>query len=379
MQTMITQALKGFLLLSIFLFQAEHTGAQSEDRFDMIASFMAGSAGHGSAGMLKSVSTKAWKDHAHSMDLFWKKLETRSLVPIRSWRSAHFPGEAGGNTALYPLSGADFVNLYAFFPHARRYVMISLETPGHLPDPDAHSERNLGHGLRSIERCVNSMAFMNFLATHTQRVETSNAVFPGTLPVIMAFASRTGMCVTGVRDVILDASGRLQAIGGMKHRQSRSPASGFVISVRGPGAAGEREIIYLSLRIRPSSAGETTPEGRFIHGLGRLNLLIKSAVYLLHLECFRDFCHSLMNMSDIIVQDYSGIPFRYFQPVEWDIRLHGRYSGPASFSTCPNPPIQDDLINAYKVVRPVLPFCFGYGALRGCEKSNLMLMVRKRR
>jgi len=187
------------------------------------------------------------------------------------------------------------------------------------------------------------------------------------------------MRIAGVRNVLLDASGRLQATGRMEHRQDRSYASGYVISVHGPGAAGEREIIYLSLRIRPSSAGETTPEGRFIRGLGRLNLLIKSAVYLLHLECFRDFCHSLMDASDIIVQDYSGIPFRYFQPVEWDIRLYGRYSGPAAFSTCPNPPLQNDLINAYRVVRPVLPFCFGYGALRGCEKSNLMLMVRKGR
>lgn len=376
---MITQALKWLLLSSLILFQTSHNDARDEDRFDMVASFVAGSVRHGRVAPLKSFLTKSWKDHAHAMDVFWKKLDSRSLEPIRSWRSANFPGEAGSNTALYPLSGADFINLYAFFPDAHRYVMISLEAPGHLPDPDAHAERNLGHGLRSIERCVYSMAFMNFLSTQTQRVETSNDVFPGTLPVIMAFASRTGMRVTGVRNVILDASGRLQAAGGMKHRQGRSSASGFVISVQGPGAAGEREIIYLSLRIMPSSAGETTPEGKFIRSLGRLNLLIKSAVYLLHLECFRDFCHSLMNMSDIIVQDYSGIPFRYFRPVEWDIRLYGRYSGPAAFSTCPNPPLQNDLINAYRVVRPVLPFCFGYGALRGCEKSNLMLMVRKRR
>jgi hypothetical protein len=58
--------------------------------------------------------------------------------------------------------------------------------------------------------------------------------------------------------------------------------------------------------------------------------LLKSASYLLHQSHFAKVRRLLLENSEIIVQDDSGIPLAYFEPRRWRFLAFGRYEGPIS-------------------------------------------------
>ena len=64
----------------------------------------------------------------------------------------------------------------------------------------------------------------------------------------------------------------------------------FKASQTGP----DREILYLSLRLKWDSMSPTSPEGKFFTTLDSLNVIIKSAFYLLHRPSFAQYSRSLL-------------------------------------------------------------------------------------
>jgi hypothetical protein len=86
--------------------------------------------------------------------------------------------------------------------------------------------------------------------------------------------------------------------------------------------------------------------------------LLKAASYLMHLDSFSQVRDFLLTRSKIIVQEDSGIPYRYFAKDKWDIRFYGRYIGPIDrFLKHGQLDLQKDA-NASRP--PPLPFSFGY-------------------
>jgi hypothetical protein len=66
----------------------------------------------------------------------------------------------------------------------------------------------------------------------------------------------------------------------------------------------------------------------------------------------------LLTHSKIILQDDSGIPYRYFDKNKWDIQFHGRYIGPIN-RFLKNGQLDLAKDNAAAIPQP-LPFSFGY-------------------
>ena len=56
--------------------------------------------------------------------------------------------------------------------------------------------------------------------------------------------------------------------------------------------------------------------------------LVKSASYLLHGSNFSRVRQFLLDRSNSIVQDDTGVPVRLFKPEEWDLKPFGAYLGP---------------------------------------------------
>jgi len=65
-----------------------------------------------------------------------------------------------------------------------------------------------------------------------------------------------------------------------------------------------------------------------------------------------------------VVEDDSGIPYRFFNQSAWDVRLHGAYNEPIDLFRNWR---QDDLKLAFDSRPDVLPldFAIGYGHVRG--------------
>jgi hypothetical protein len=84
----------------------------------------------------------------------------------------------------------------------------------------------------------------------------------------------------------------------------------------------------------------------------------------------RDF---LLTNSTLILQDDSGIPFRFFASDKWDLRFAGRYVGPiATFKEFPQP----DLARAY-TENPRAMLDFGFGYQWQPRRSSLMVATPK--
>ena len=100
---------------------------------------------------------------------------------------------------------------------------------------------------------------------------------------------------------------------------------------------------------------------------------MKSASFLPHwrmCDAIRDF---ILQNSNLILQDDTGLTFAQLKELHWDVRLFGEYSHPdRPFQR----EYQSDLAKAYQFKANVheLGFSLGYGA--GRRPSGLMLALR---
>jgi hypothetical protein len=81
----------------------------------------------------------------------------------------------------------------------------------------------------------------------------------------------------------------------------------------------------------------------------------------------------ILASADYVLQDDTGIPFRYLNQAPWQVRLYGRYNKPIKALRYGH---QTDLEGAYKAKSdlPDLPFPFGYH-WRG-KQSGLLVASR---
>jgi hypothetical protein len=83
--------------------------------------------------------------------------------------------------------------------------------------------------------------------------------------------------------------------------------------------------------------------------------LLKSASYLLHDSQFEKTRTMILSSADYVIQDDTGIPYRFLQQSPWRVRLYGRYHKPIKGLRYG---YQADLESAYKTKAdvPDLPF-----------------------
>jgi hypothetical protein len=106
---------------------------------------------------------------------------------------------------------------------------------------------------------------------------------------------------------------------------------------------------------------------------GPASALLKSASYLLHDSQFEKTRAMILSSADYVIQDDTGIPYRFLQQSPWRVRLYGRYHKPIKGLRYG---YQADLESAYKAKSnlPDLPFPFGYH-WRG-KQSGLLIANR---
>jgi hypothetical protein len=145
------------------------------------------------------------------------------------------------------------------------------------------------------------------------------------------------------------------------------------IEFTSPSNGGTQQLYYVSLDAT-DKALEFYPE--FLNWAGQYKpstVLLKSASYLLHDNQFSKTRAMLLDAADVVVQDDTGIPYRFISQSPWQVKLYGRYYKPIR-------PMkygyQKDLEAAYNL-RPdqvPLPFPFGYH-WRG-QQSGLIVAHR---
>ena len=97
---------------------------------------------------------------------------------------------------------------------------------------------------------------------------------------------------------------------------------------------------------------------------------VKSATYLMHKSYFSIIRNTCLDKSAMILQDDSGIGFKFFKKDKWNIQLYGTYSKPIKLF---EDFFEPDYLEAFKTekVKP-LHFRIGYS-----PKSNLLMAIKK--
>jgi hypothetical protein len=300
----------------------------------------------------------AWKEHQKWMTAQWAEVRGR-IKTVEGWRDLEIKvANAQKKTMLYPFSGPDFFNAYAFFPDHSRYVFFSLERPGALPDLESVTTLQFGKLLTDVRGAFRDIFERNYFITSYMNKQLTTPWVRGTVPVMATMMALMNRRIVRIEPIDLFPE-LTRAYDTPDGKRPRVTMRGVRMEFSNPPARGVQQLYYFSLDAT-DKALEYYPD--FINWVGQkrpASALIKSASYLLHDGQFSKTRAMLLESADVLIQDDTGIPFRYINQSPWQVKLYGKYQKPIK-------PMgygyQKDLDGAFKAQTPTadLPFAFGY-------------------
>ena len=318
------------------------------------------------------VESDTFREHQQWMTSSWNQVRGR-IKTMETWRS-HEVKIAGAQkkTLLYPFSGPDFLNAYTLFPDHGRYVFFSLERPGTIPDLESVTPVQFTQLLQDVRSAFRDIFERNYFITSYMTKQLTTPWIRGAVPVMATMMALMNRRI--VRIEPLDLFPELtEAYDLPDAKRPRVLMRAVRIEFANPGAPGTQQLYYVALDAT-DKALEFYPE--FLNWAGQhkpATVLIKSASYLLHDQQFSKTREMLLDAGDVVVQDDTGIPYRFISQTPWQVKLYGRYNRPVR-------PMrygyQKDLEAAYssRQEQVPLPFPFGYH-WRG-QQSGLIVAHR---
>jgi hypothetical protein len=199
------------------------------------------------------------------------------------------------------------------------------------------------------------------------RSQLTGGDLAGTLPILYVYIARSGKTIRDVSLVNLDKDGNV--------RPAMGEARGMVPGVKIVLATGQGPAQTLYYFRTDLSNGGVKSSGflKFAATLGNGNGLLKSASYLMHSGNFTQVRDFVLQHSQSVVQDDSGIPLVSFRPDTWTLQPFGAYLGPIAIFPGRSQPRLGELFRKAKAP----PLDFGIGYRHRGHDSNLLLAVRK--
>ncbi len=351
--------------------QAVSQAASTE--FDQFAHFIAGRP-TGRSPWAALEQTSLWEEHAQRCNRAWSRLERNQLTRIRTWSSVELKeATAEARAVFYPFGGPDFLYAQAFFPNASDYILVGLEPAGSLPDWQSFSEENWSDYLSGLLTSLEEILDFTFFRTDDMKQHLEEKEGSGILPMLLFFLARTGNEVVGIDRVYILPNGEVGA--SEDFRKPRRPGIHFMarrIRFRAP-TGGPRNLYYFPLDLSNYSLQRRPGFTAFLRKRQPLNSFVKAASYLMHRPAFSNVRTLLINESECLLQDDSGVPVEYFEASKWQLRFYGRYDKPIRLFEERHQPALEQY---YRETQHVPALSFGFGYRLQADRSNLMLAKR---
>lgn len=351
--------------------------AKKAENFNAVAFLLAGMQDLKSNDYPDLKSTKEWKNYAISADSNWAKFYRRKLNPVRKWRLKEIPPVMDTvRTLFYPFSGPDFIFADAFFPKANKYILFGLESPGNIPDPLSWKEQNLMPSLAALNKSIDDVISLGFFRTKDMKVDLESSSINGVTPILMLFLARSGHTITDVIPGEMSPEGEFHSLKEFRNAQGgKSYGTAVEIMFTDNNTGEKKSLLYFSVDVSDEGLEKNTGCKNFLqHIPSNCLTLIKSASYLMHLSDFSFIRKTILSKSRFILQDDSGIAYRFFSHKTWQISLFGTYS--RTIDLFKNK-YQEDLKEAYEnEEKPgAVPFKIGYNVK--FNETNLLMAIRK--
>jgi hypothetical protein len=345
------------------------------------ARFLAGKGVASSSKLADHAQTQSYSDYAEQIASGWKQFQQPNLEHMRTWWAGRAPAKY--STVFYPFSGPDIGNALALFPAADSYLMFGLEAPGAIPDLPSMDDDAISASLTELKASLSTILQVNYFFTKAMEKKLGKGSFNTITGLLLFFLAMNDCEVTGARRIAIAKGGALVPGADAddsvsEHSRARIP--GVEITFR-RHRSQEQTIRYFMVNVADASLAKSSSEFLpYLKRQGRLVTMIKSASYLMHKEGVQEPAHFeqirslIVTQSDLVVQDDSGVPLRFFARDAWKLQFHGRYDAPTpEFGKY----LQKDLkVEMQRNSTGRLPFSYGYAYRQG--ESNLMTAERAR-
>ena len=308
----------------------------------------------------------AWTAHAQYFESAFAKLNRTKFLKLHDWQNAFLPeSKESVPVVYYMFSGPDYMYVDQFFPNASVYIMCGKESMGPPPDPLRISD--LGAALHNLENAMHSSLTATYFVTQDMKVDLQMQHLNGTLPILYVFLARADKTIREVTFGSLDHGG-----GFRESRPGSGGTPGVRISYTDNGSGRQQTLFYFTTDISDGGIASNPAFMNFCNAHGVGGSFLKSSSYLMFEEGFNRVREFIMNHSNMIVQDDSGIPISYFNPQKWNVRLFGTYVGPIDLF---KQHYQARLAEMYQQNNPA-PFGVGFGYQWDYRKANLIVAQR---
>jgi hypothetical protein len=314
-----------------------------------------------SESLRKLQETPVFVEFMAGLDRSWADLEAKRLKPMRAWAAVELAeARAATKTLFYPFGGPDFLTAFELFPDAETYVLLGLEFVGRLPDVAAFTPERAAGYARAVEAALSDFFKKSYFITHNMNAALGRDQVDGVLPVLCLFLERTGNRILAVkRCEFLDTGEMLESAVVNPIKRPRRPY-GVKVEFRAEAGGAAKSLYYFSCDLADPAFMLESVFYKYLDALAFETTFVKSASYLMHYSNFRRIRDLVLAKSRFVLQDDTGVPFRFFKPETWRTRLYGEYIKPVKdFSNVEQMDLKVAYADPASDVRK-LPFHLGY-------------------
>jgi len=326
-------------------------------------------------GYGRIINSEAFKMHQKAFNEGWENLESKYLSKLRPWRDSEISDmNKEGNTVFYPFSGPDILNAYTLFPNADNYILFGLELPGTL-EKDFHKkdEKYINAYFADVRVGLKDIFARNYFITSYM----GSALYRranGVAPIMSIFLARTGNEIVSVQRLGIDKDAK-PIFRDIYDTKADSIYYGLAFEIKNKNRKKTQWVYYFSGDVSDMALLRKPQFDKFIRSFPNKVGYLKSASYVLFNPNFQIIKKILLEDTNIIFQDDTGVPYRdYVAAGNWDIKLYGKYARPiADFG---NYTFQPDLRDAFKDSSKVTRINFPYGYHWKTDNASLLVARR---
>ncbi len=315
-----------------------------------------------------------WNDFKTASDTPWVRITNERLLKMDDWSKNEISPKINDTALLfYPFSGPDFLNAYHIFPNANEYVFVAMEKLGTIPNLFELKENDIKDYLEAVNFGLRDIFKRSYFITGNMNNDLRKNKVDGVLPLLFVFLNRTN------HEIFEYAYYRLED-DGETFTKIDAPSNSLEtvecvkMKILKKGDNKLKDFYYFYADISNEGFKKTPQLLKYLQNLRPSNSFIKSASYLSHYETFSEIRNVVLNNSNAVLEDDTGIPFKYFI-AEFSHFLYGKYEKPIN-DFQPSSLFQKDLDEAFKT-EEIKDLNFNLGYHWRSKNQNWMLFVKK--
>jgi len=321
--------------------------------FNDTANFLAGLPVKNEA-LTPYIDDNFYPQYSTQIDKNWNEAFGRNRESIAKWRSENLKSEYS-LSVFYPFSGPDILHPLTFYPKAKEITMFGLEPTGGIPDVRNADPKEINQQLKLLSDALNFSLGKAFFVTLDMERKVKPTSLNGISAIMIFFLARGGYDILNMKEIHITEDANLAE--GVS--ADRNAINGIEILFSEKGSREVKHARYFTVDIVNTSR-QVNRFDAYMRKHNQLTTIVKSASYLMHWSNFSKIHNLVLEVSDSIIQDDTGIPYSYFRNnAEWKVTHFGRYHRPIPvFNMNYQKELDED--NKRYSAAPI-PFAYGYG------------------